>query len=421
MASVRADMRYVEDSGRTTPSKKHRKSPSHHKPRHSPMVDDEEDERKTRELRHSPHQKRSGERGKSPRTVSERTDRGKSPKPIYSKESPTMTRRSKSPRRSTSSPSGAKRGKSPKPVIEERTSGRTSPQKSRESPMLIPVGTGRVSPLKSDPGRMSPMKGESGRSSPMKGESGRLSPMKGGRLSPLKSEGGRMSPHKGELPRYVSPHSSMEGEPLDTPRSSVTKGPGKKRMLKFMIHEVRELKKQLDPEAKEIHIWKKRPSSRSSMTCPGDYEEEEEDDNVFTERRSTSRSGDREESETTKETSREVVKRSNGSEEYYMEKEFSKTETVRMTRPPAEGSGIPVPLRKKRFLPILPGDQSSPGAGSPVEVQILSQTYPPRGSEMSSSPRDVIVMSKTLPVRSGRGGHARSIDGDRLKYILKKY
>lgn len=64
------------------------------------------------------------------------------------------------------------------------------------------------------------------------------------------------------IPRSASPARS------DTSTGSTDKN--KKLMLKLMIHEVRELKKQLDPNAPDVHIWQKKQKQKGNQ--PSGYD-----------------------------------------------------------------------------------------------------------------------------------------------------
>ena len=58
----------------------------------------------------------------------------------------------------------------------------------------------------------------------------------------------------------------------DSPSGSKSAA-SKKTMLKYMIHEVRELKRQLDPNSPDIHIWKKRDKKPGSGGDTSDPDE----------------------------------------------------------------------------------------------------------------------------------------------------
>ncbi len=60
-----------------------------------------------------------------------------------------------------------------------------------------------------------------------------------------------------------------------TTTSSRTVKATKKTMLKYMIHEVRELKRQVDPNAPDIHIWQRRHRRRTGESTDQDQDPEE--------------------------------------------------------------------------------------------------------------------------------------------------
>jgi hypothetical protein len=72
--------------------------------------------------------------------------------------------------------------------------------------------------------------------------------------------------------------------PVSRAESNVSPNPNKKLMLKYMIHEVRELKRQLDPNATSEDLEASRRSHRSRAATPrhvGEREAEPGDDDVF--------------------------------------------------------------------------------------------------------------------------------------------
>ena len=158
-----------------------------------------------------------------------------------------------------------------------------------------------------------------------------------------------------------------------------------------MIHEVRELKRQLDPNAKDIHIWHKRYQKHSHSQSPSP--EVDDSDSVFYED-----SDGEQEQRKVRESSTEVVRKSDDGE--YYEKKYSKTETFTTKKDSGDS-----PSRKRRALPALPAGKSressqSLGMTTPVEVEILNQVYPPADSLATGRDTSDHGLLRTGPVKA---------------------
>ena len=177
-----------------------------------------------------------------------------------------------------------------------------------------------------------------------------------------------------------SPRTLTSPRPPDsptTPRGTKSPDPNKKTMLKYMIHEVRELRKQLDPNVKDLPRkarHRQSPVSSDGTGSPVFLPDPEQDPS---------------EQRETHESSSEVLRKSDNGE--YYEKKYSKREMVMTRRSPSSVT--------HRMLPAVPQHQSRVGSleASPVEVQILNQTYPPPGMT-----RDVGDgrLSRTAPLKA---------------------
>ena len=194
---------------------------------------------------------------------------------------------------------------------------------------------------------------------------------------------------------------------MDSPESSRSSGSsrtpsGKKHMLKYFIHEVRELRRQIDPDAKPT----RRSRAGTEGELSGYLEPSGEGHSLF----GSDSDGGTSRQQTLKEETKEVIRKApNGN--LTMEKTYSKQETYtkHSSRDPSYS-----PQRKKRLLPDIPerGTRSSSGGMtdreqsmdvSPVavkaEVQVLGSTCPgTRGNTLPVEPLEVFAPIYPAPV-----------------------
>ena len=196
----------------------------------------------------------------------------------------------------------------------------------------------------------------------------------------------------------------------DSPNSSRSSGSsrtpsGKKHMLKYFIHEVRELRRQIDPDAKPV----RRSRAGIEEEVSGYQQPVGEGRSLFESDSDGGTSQTSRQQMLTEET-KEVIRKAPGGD-LVVEKTFSKKETY--TKHSSKDPDCS-PQRKRRLLPEIPvkGSRSSGGGlpdreqamdASPVaikaEVQVLGSTFPgARGPLLQLEQTEVFTPISPAPV-----------------------
>ncbi len=148
-------------------------------------------------------------------------------------------------------------------------------------------------------------------------------------------------------------------------------GPGKKTMLKYMIHEVRELRRQLDPNAKDLSTTRSKKSSNESESLVFGLEVDD---------------GKIQVSQTVNE--HHQVASTTDSGHYVVD---SKKKDVMVKKHSSSVDAAGSPSRKKRLLPKIPHQDGR-------DRQMLN-TYPPVARNTTTTP-DIFQPISPAPLTS---------------------
>ena len=183
-------------------------------------------------------------------------------------------------------------------------------------------------------------------------------------------------------------HRTVDSPNSSSKSSGSSKTPSaKKHMLKYFIHEVRELRRQIDPDAKPT----RRSRTGTEEQMPGDLEPEIEGRSVF-DTQSNGAVSQTSRQQTVTEERREVIRKAPDGD-LMVEKTYSKqqTYTTHSARDPGDS-----PQRKRRLLPEVPMKRNSSRNGG---FQTMSSTFPgARGSEFRSDTTEVFTPISPAPV-----------------------
>ena len=183
-------------------------------------------------------------------------------------------------------------------------------------------------------------------------------------------------------------HRTMDSPNSSSKSSGSSKTPSaKKHMLKYFIHEVRELRRQIDPDAKPV----RKSRTGSGEQTPGYLEPEVEESSMF-DYQSDGAVSQTSRQQTVTEETREVTRKAPDGD-LMMEKTYSKQQicTTYSTRDPGDSS-----QRKRRLLPEVPLKRNSSRNRG---VQRMSSTYPGAGgSEFRADTAEVFSPISPAPV-----------------------